>query len=162
MTHRFFTIPLIAALVGLAVTGSALAQRATSMAGTPGFAHGQHHWIVDGIPPLPPGCLRDMPSPPLHPALPDFTLDARWQTTLGISAAQARQVQQVLEQQTRQRHEFDEQRRSQGAAGCEKIRSIIGDKAMAKWAEASPLPPPPRPPMPPAPPTPPAPPVDAQ
>lgn len=163
MTHRFFTIRLIAALIGLAVSGSALAQRSTSMADTPRFAHGQHRWIVDGLPPLPPGCLRDMPAPPPHPVLHSFTLDTQWQTTLGISAAQARQVQQALEQQARQRQKFDEQRRSQDAAGCENIRSIIGDKAMAKWAAASPVPPPPpRPPMPPAPPTPPAPPADAQ
>ena len=163
MTRRTLTTRLIATLVGLTVAGSALAQRATPMADTPLFAHGQHRWIVDGIPPLPPGCLHDMPSPPPHPALPDFTKDTRWQATLGISAAQATQVQQALEQQARQRQKFDEQRRSQDAASCEQIRSIIGDKAMAKWAEASPVPPPPpRPPMPPAPPAPPALPADAQ
>lgn len=163
MTQRAFTARLIGALLGLAVTGSATAQRATPMADTPLFAHGQHHWIVDGIPPLPPGCLHDMPSPPPHPALPDFTRDTRWQTTLGISAAQATQVQRALEELARQRQKLDAQRRSQDAASCGKIRSIIGDKAMARWAEASPVPPPPpRPPMPPAPPAPPAPPVDAQ
>lgn len=163
MTQRVLTTRLVAGLVGLAVAGGALAQRATPMAETPLFAHGQHRWIVDGLPPLPPGCLHDMPSPPPHPALPDFSNNAKWQSTLGISAAQAQQVQQALEQQARQRQKFDEQRRSEDAASCDRIRSIIGDKAMAKWAEASPVPPPPpRPPMPPAPPAPPAPPVDAQ
>ena len=162
MTQRALTTRLVASLVGLAVVGGALAQRATPMADTPLFAHSQHRWIADGLPPLPPGCQHGMPSPP-PPTLPDFSNDAKWQNTLGISAAQARQVQQALEQQARQRQKFDEQRRSDDAASCEKIRSIIGDKAMAKWVEASPVPPPPpRPPMPPAPPGPPAPPADTQ
>src|SRR5512139_4095125 len=143
MPPRVFTLRLAAGLVGVAIAGGALAQRTTPMADTPLFAHSQHRWIVDGIPPLPPGCQRDAPSPPPHPALPDFTKDTRWQTTLGISAAQAGQLQQALEQQAQQRQKWHEQRRSQDAANCDKIRGIIGDKAMAKWAEASPVPPPP-------------------
>ena len=101
MTRRTLTTRLVATLVGIAVAGSALAQRTTPMADTPLFAHGQHRWIVDGLPPLPPGCLHDMPSPPPHPTLPDFSNNAKWQSTLGISAAQAKQVQQALEQQAR-------------------------------------------------------------
>lgn len=154
----------ILAFVALALAGSAAAQHAdTPMSQTPLFAQGRHAFAMNDVPPLPPGCLDELPQPPPRPALPDFTQDTKWQGTLGISAAQARQVQQVLEQQADGARRFEEQRRKADAATCDKVRGIVGDKAMKAWAEAAPVPPPPpRPPMPPEPPQAPVPPDTAR
>ena len=157
---------LIAALGALALAGTASAQSSTPMDQTPLFAQASHHTHVDrmrvetdDIPPLPPGCFDDFPRPPPHPQFPDFTQDKDWQKAVGVTATQAKQVQQVLAQQDAQRRKVEEQRRKDDDAVCEKIRGIVGDKAMKRWADFMLPPPPPPPPMPPEPPAPPMPPM---
>lgn len=146
-------IRLITALTALALGGSVWAQQAPAPAAAPARP-GPDARLVDGVPPLPPGCLRHLPRQPA--TLPDFAADSRWQRTLGISADQARQVQQALAT-------HDSERRRADAATCTAIRHIVGDKAMQAWAAATPIPsPPPPPPMPPGAPVPPAPPQPLQ
>jgi hypothetical protein len=157
---------LIAALGAFAIAGAASAQTATPMDQTPLFAQasrhthaGSAHVEVDGVPPLPPACIDGLPKPPPRPPLPDFTQDKDWQQALGITDAQARQVQQTLAQQDAQRRKIDEQRRKDDEALCAKVRGIVGEKAMSRWSDLMlPPPPPPLPPMPPGPPAPPSPP----
>ena len=65
----------------------------------------------------------------------------------------------VLKQEGERLQQERQQQRNNNQAVCAKLRSVIGDKAMDRWAKASlPPPPPPPPPMPPAPPQPPQPP----
>lgn len=155
------TFRLVATLVGLALAGLASAQSSPAAAPAASTAparavHARGAWHRP-ILPLPPGCLERQWKPTAHPTFPDFSRESRWQAALGISADQARQVQQLFEQ-----------RRQDDQATCDKLRSIVGDKAMARWIELSALPPPPPPPpapdapRPPEPPLPPPPPVDAQ
>lgn len=136
---------LMAILVGLALAGSASAQRVMPPEGAaPVMPRGA---LGEGVPPLPPGCRSDLPS---HRDLPDLSNNSAWRNALGVSDSQAAQVQQLLKQ-----------RRAEDEATCAKLRSIVGDKAMSRWLQASmpPPPPPPRPPMPPQPPEPPQPPM---
>lgn len=160
---------LIAALGALAIAGAASAQSTTPMDQTPLFAQASHHTHVDrmqvetdDVPPLPPACIDGLPKPPPRPSFPDFTQDKDWQKALGITDAQARQVQQMLAQQDAQRRKIDEQRRKDDEALCGKLRGIVGDKAMNRWSDLMLPPPPPPPPMPPEPPAPPMPPDGAQ
>lgn len=153
---------LIATLAGLLLAGAASAQTATPMDQTPLFAQARQHGVAAPVrvgadelpalppPPLPPGCLDERVQRPTHPVFPDFTKEARWRDALGISTAQARQVQQLFES-----------RQKDDRATCRKLRDIVGDKAMDRWSALSALPPPPppppapdapRPPDPPAPP----------
>lgn len=159
---------LIAVIAGLAFAGSAAAQNGLPMDQTPLFAQAAHPARTDqpdmdtgGVPPLPPGCLDGLPSPPSLPQLPDFGQDKDWQQALGITADQARRVQQVLAQQAAQRQKAEQQRRKDDETVCGKIRDIVGDQAMQRWSDLTPPPPPPHPPMPPEPPGPPLPPDGA-
>lgn len=152
---------LIATLAGLLLAGAASAQTGTPMDHTPLFAGTSHHpgaGMVPPlpVPPLPPGCLEDRMQRPDHPSFPDFTRETRWQAALGITADQARQVQQLFER-----------RRQDDQATCRKLRGIVGDKAMDRWSALSVIPPPPPPPAPdaprpPEPPLPPSPPRDVK
>lgn len=154
---------LLAAMASLAITGAASAQRATPMQDTPLFAHNQPNvarLANAGIPPLPPGCRNDLPQPPLRPAMPDFGDNPEWRSALGISTAQATQVQQLMQQKAAALEKERTRQRASERALCSQLRGIVGEKAMDRWAETSPPPPPP--PMPPAPPRPPQPPVSAQ
>ncbi|MBU6247252.1 MAG: hypothetical protein KGN77_05805 [Xanthomonadaceae bacterium] len=155
------TFRLVATLAGLALAGLASAQSSSAAAPAastaPGRAvHAPGAWHRP-ILPLPPGCRERPWKPATHPVFPDFNREGRWQAALGISADQARRVQQLFEQ-----------RRKDDQATCDKLRGIVGDQAMARWVELSALPPPPPPPpapdapRPPEPPLPPPPPVDAQ
>lgn len=146
---------LIALLVGLALAGSASAQSARPAAGAPPHAPPPHAF-GQRIPPLPPGC-RTNPPPPPHRQMPDLGDNTAWRTALGISDSQAAQVQKLLKQQSDKREAEQKRRRAEDHATCAKLRSIVGDKAMSQWEQAS-MPPPPRPPMPPPPPQPPQPP----
>lgn len=147
---------LIVALAGLACAGAASAQAGKPMGQTPPTAQNAHRIevdrtrvTVDGVPlpPLPPGCLDRQWKSTSHPMFPDFTRESRWQAVLGISTDQARQVQQLFER----RHQDDK-------ATCDKLRGIVGDKAMDRWKALSDFPPPPPPPPPPMAPRPPQPP----
>ncbi len=134
---------LIAILVGLALAGSASAQQVMPAQGAAPFT--PRGMVGEGVPPLPPGCHSGV-SP--HRDMPDISNNSAWRHALDVSDAQAAQVQQLLKQ-----------RRAEDEAICAKLRSIVGDKAMSRWLQASMPPPPPRPPMPPQPPEPPQPPM---
>jgi len=154
MTRRF-----AATLAGLVLAGSASAQPGpTTIRTAPRVAAAPMRSMPRlPIPLLPPGCLDATRPRPVHPMFPDFVRDNRWQAELGISADQARRVQQLFEE-----------RRKDDKATCEALRGIVGDKAMDRWSALSALPPPPPPPpapdapRPPEPPVPPSPPVAAQ
>lgn len=150
---------LITILIGLALAGSASAQHVMPMAAAAPFA--PPGALNHGIAPLPPGCRSDLPPPRPHRDMPDLGHNAAWRSALDISASQAAQVQQLLRQQVDKREAQQRQRRIEDESTCAKLRSIVGDKAMSRWLQASMPPPPPRPPMPPRPPQPPQPPMSA-
>ncbi|HET6433187.1 hypothetical protein [Dyella sp.] len=159
-------ITLLAMLAGLAVTGTATAQRAVPMKDTPLFAHdgaGRPRLAGKHIPPLPPFCRADLPQPPTRPAMPDFAADEQWRSALGVTEAQARQVQKLMQDSAAGMQKERRQQRSDQQALCARLRDIVGEQAMTRWAEASAPPPlPPMPPMAPEPPQPPQPPADAR
>lgn len=136
---------ILSALIAMAVVGSAFAQDvqppppppAAGMAPAP---------LPGGLPPLPPGCVGDVPVAP-PPPVPMPTTDAAYSSVLGLSSAQAAQVQQVFQQQAAAAQGLDQQRRNLDAATCRSLRNIVGDQGMTHWASMMPPPPPPPPPQ---------------
>ncbi|TAL83003.1 MAG: hypothetical protein EPN74_15065 [Rhodanobacter sp.] len=150
---------LIAILVGLALAGSASAQRVMPPQDAPPMP--PPGAFDDHVPPLPPGCRSDLPPPP-HRHMPDFSANPAWRSALGVSDLQAAQVQQLFKQQAEKHEAEQKQRRAEDEATCAKLRSIVSDKTMSRWERASMPPRPPMPPPAPMPPQPPQPPVAGQ
>lgn len=138
MQIRFLSTPAAMAIaaslaMGLANTGIVQAMQPADTGAPPAAIDG-------GLPPLPRSCVdsRTLPPPPRPPlAASNDNLVKQ----LGISSAQASQVQQVFGKHMAQAQKLDEQRRAMDAQTCSQLKSIVGDQAMTHWASLTPPPP---------------------
>ena len=73
--------------------------------------------------------------------MPDLSSDTVWRTAVGVTAAQAREVQKVIAEQAARSRQLERQHLALDASTCSKLRAIVGDKGMSRWMAAAPPPP---------------------